>query len=207
MHPESVFDAIANDDLQAIKKLLKCNTIDAHILTSALIKAVHNRDILLCLITTGGANVNTAQASDGMTVLMAAASEGLLETVQLLVAVAGANVGLRNPDGWSASHFAAMNQHREVLRYLIRVGGADVSDGSALMAVVSNGEYDTSVERIVDTLLDAGSDVNARGRDERTVLMEAVIQALLRRLLAAGADVDAVDSFGQSAIDYATAPD
>ena len=61
-------------------------------------------------------------------------------------------------------------------------------------------------EKIFDIMLAAGADINCRGTDNRTVLMESVLQGNIKTtkyLLKHNPSIDLVDDFGQTAIIFA----
>lgn len=130
---------------------------------------------------------------------MAAARDGRVEAVRLLIA-AGGDVNLKDNTQENAFSIAAINNHVEVLRLTISAG-ADVNarnrfDGTALIAASDRGNVEV-VRELVKTPIDLDH-VNRLGW---TALLEAIIlgdghQAhteIVQLLVTAGADVNIAD--------------
>src|SRR5262249_49988058 len=120
-----------------------------------------------------GAQVN-AKSANGWTALMAAATYGSAEVVQLLID-AGADVKARdNENGYTILMWAAGSNRepKKKVQALLKAG-ADlkvVSNGgrSALMSAASS-----EALPVVELLLDLGEDISHRAKDGTTVLMVA----------------------------------
>ena len=94
---------------------------------------------------------------------------------------------------------------REIAKALVAAGASTTlteSSGSlTICSVVSEDDVDA-----LEVLLDVGADVNARGPDGETLLMQAAGQgseAVVTELLARGADACLKDKRGATAADYA----
>lgn len=135
-------------------------------------------------------------------------SERLLKRVSLQDAQSllarGANPGIADEHGQTALMLAASPPlDRDMFRLLVQ-SGADVdarrNDGFSGLHLACSGGMDDAAQEWVR----AGADVQARGPGEATPLMLAATwPAIVRLLLAAGADVNAVDQDGHSALAYA----
>jgi ankyrin repeat protein len=154
---------------------------------SALLEAAQYGDIdVMRLLIDRGADVNLAITSSALTPLGNAVSSNEFESVKLLLAH-GARV-----DG------PALNDHGKV-----RNGRLSLGNLTALMLAAPYGS-----PALIDLLLKAGSDVNAKDERALTPLMLAVASEtqdaqVVQRLLSAGADVNARSTSGETALDWA----
>lgn len=145
-----------------------------------------------------------------MTPLMWAAREGHADVVRLLLA-AGANKEARDYEDWTPLVHACRYGKLEAARVLLEAG-ADVhvrvdEDWTPLRKAIEG-----NWEKVVALLLEHGADYDERYNnvyhDNTTVLMEAVLErsyGSVQHLIAAGADVNAVDGTGSTALFYADA--
>lgn len=152
-----------------------------------------------------GAYVN-AKDGNGFTALMTASVNGHKEVVELLLAK-GADVNYHfysepvKPYYTSALSLAAENGHRDVVELLLAKGAND--DFSAMMVACRNGHRD-----IVELMRAKGPTVNTKVMNGTNVSMAYFLQEASERdqkdivelLLATGADVDAKDHFGGTAL-------
>ncbi|MDE6705785.1 MAG: ankyrin repeat domain-containing protein [Treponemataceae bacterium] len=160
-----------------------------------------NKDTVELLIKVG-ANVN-AKTNDSWTALMSAAGAGHKDTVELLIKT-GADVNAKDNNGQTALMQAARvncegGNYRDTAELLIKAG-ADVNvksnDGwTALMWAAVNNKKD-----VAETLIKAGSD---SGATLIWVLNKTPHSDATKLLIKAGADVNAKDSEGISALTYA----
>ena len=147
----------------------------------------------------GGVEVDRANASDGSTPLVEAASHNFPEVVEVLLEHrADANKGRH--DGGTPLMFAAQKGSEQVAKLLL-AKGADVNEAekqgkTPLYFASSSGHKD-----VVVTLLAAGADVNKAAQEGQTPLIVAIYNGhkdLVVTLLAAGADVNKAEKAGQT---------
>jgi ankyrin repeat protein len=190
-----------------------------HALTSAGPIDEHTIDAILA----SGADPN-ARRHHGKTALMYAAHGGHDVAVRRLIA-AGADVEARDNNGRTALMYAADGGHDVAVQRLIdaraEVEARDNIGMTALMYAAQGG-HDVAVKRLIA----AGSNVNARDNNGATALMIAsrprggpsitvvgendefvegqfhVFDVTARRLIAAGADVNARNNNGTTALMY-----
>ena len=146
--------------------------------------------------------------AEGSTPLIEAASADRGEVAKWLVG-AGADVGAVNKKGETALSAAAFNSNAELASLLLahkaRPDTVDVTGKGVMVYAAARG-----AASIVETLMDAGVDPNARYRADLTALMWAAghpdntrADAALRTvklLLSRGAKVDLVDDRGRDAL-------
>lgn len=122
------------------------------------------------------------------------------QVVQLLLD-SGANVRLKDQDGWTALMCAARRGWAAVIRQLLEKG-ADVNESNSgrdtplILSAMSSSEA-------VRLLIEAGAKVNAVGKNGRTALLVAArwgCPETVRILLKRGADAHARDKFGRTAL-------
>lgn len=159
------------------------------------------------LISLNNAAVNLPDNA-GNTPLIYATQKGLFNNVKLLVSN-GANVDYRNPaTGLSALAAAAAEGHSNIIRYLVKIGKADVnltdlSGRTPVFYAVEHNKTDA-----LRTLLSLGANVNAKDNTGTTPLMRATsknqqdcIEILLREKKTVNPNEK--DSQGRSALTYA----
>ena len=143
----------------------------------------------------------------GRTPLMAALVNSHAPVVSYLVEH-GADVNARDKMGMSALQYAVVSCNPITTRALLDAGAKgdyqNPSDGFTPLMMATIGGQDA----VVQVLLDAGVDVNARNWKQETSLMYAAntgSELAFRMLLARGADVRAVSSDDCTALTYAAA--
>ena len=117
--------------------------------------------------------------------------------------------GVRGTDGWTPLLLAAMHGHTAVAALLLQHGGADVharlDDGedTALVLAAAHGHAET----VVLLAAQGGADVDARRASNRaTALIVAAAlghERTVEALTVLGADLEARDSAGETALDHA----
>lgn len=140
----------------------------------------------------------------GNSPLMAAAENGHLEVVRLLVAN-WASVNAQSDVGYTPLNFAAGGGHLDVVRYLLD-HGADVNARGAvgyspLIFAAENGHRD-----VVEYLVSRGADLGVRGAVGYTPLIFAAAAGhlgVVEYLVEQGADVNAKGDDGYSALMWA----
>ncbi len=135
--------------------------------------------------------------SQGYTALFYASAYDHKELVELLLAH-GADISVKNKSGETALHIASREGHKEMVDWLLRHGAdinaADQWDYTALDTASRAGQ-----KEIVELLLQRGG----MSKDRATALHEASYKGCfetVKLLLAHGADVNATNSYGQTAL-------
>jgi Ankyrin repeats (3 copies)/Ankyrin repeat len=155
--------------------------------------------ITCCFITFAAAKQCT-----GMESLVDSAMEGNVDIVTCLLDE-GADINVKNKNGWTALMEAAYNDHDKVVQLLVDKG-ADMNvedkDGvSALSWATHNGH-----DKVVQVLVDKGADMNIRSKDGDTALMYAAymdLDEVVQVLVDKGADMNIKDKDGKTALMHA----
>ena len=145
-------------------------------------------------------------AWEGQTALHFAAEQDRTDVIDLLVA-SRANVNARAVGGTSPLHLASYAGRLAAVKALLRHGAdpnAVDSLGTPLKKALLQGSSDIAI-----VLLDGGADPNVRSPYDGSTAVMAVSgvmivyperENLIRRLIAAGADVNAGDTYGNTAL-------
>lgn len=159
------------------------------------------------LLLEAGADVN-ARFAWGETPLHLAASSSKLKAgvVDLLIA-AGAEIdATMDNSGFTPLHWAAMKEHAEAVSSLLHAGAnphAIAGDQYQALSFAVNSRENAGM---VKQLLEAGVDVNFAGKAGFTPLMNTESPEILQILLDAGADLEAQDENGRTALMWAVQP-
>jgi hypothetical protein len=134
----------------------------------------------------------------GISRLSLASAFGLKNTVILLLE-AGEDIEGKDSEGFTALQYAAMFGQEAVAHHLCeREANLEARDHfgwTPLSNAISNAQYVSGQEQIVQLLLKKGANVNSRNDDNNTPLHLAAStasEAIVRLLLEGGADVNAV---------------
>ena len=161
-------------------------------------------DVVQVLID-AGADIE-AKDDMGVTPLVVASCCGMSMLVETLVKAGADACGTYNA-GFTCLTLAAMNGHTETVRYLVGLKGVDVNhvlamalSGTSLFLAVEGGHRE-----VVQILIDAGADIEARINEEKrlTPLHYACglgVLAIVKVLVEAGADVCATDNEGTTCL-------
>ena len=153
------------------------------------------------LLGVGHVDVN-ATGARGFTALTCAIVGGSLAAVRLLIE-AGADVNVVHENGERLLTTAARCGRDEATQVLLEAGAvASAGENGGLTPMFWATRY--GHPRIVGLLANAGGGVNVACDDGRTPLMAATDAETIARLLDLGAEIDAVDSGGRTALAWAT---
>lgn len=177
---EELFNAAVLNDLDKVKTQLG---------NKALVNMPHSMPM------DGGGAV------DGWTPLMAAASNGNLEMVKLLVKK-GAGINLLNAESKSALWYATTTGNPELVGFLLksgaRVNSADLSGMTPLMVAAVNGDVE-----VVKLLIKHKAKLDMKHKDGDSALMYAIANGktdVAGMLIKAGANVNVSNKYGATAL-------
>ena len=135
---------------------------------------------------------------------MKAAQGGHLAVMRFLVSE-GADIHVRDENGWTALMWAAQGGHLDVVRFLV-VEGADIharnNVGDTALVLAAQGGH----LALVRFLVSEGADIHVRDENGWTALMRATVGghlALVRFLVSEGVDVNARNESGDTALTWA----
>jgi ankyrin repeat protein len=129
--------------------------------------------------------------------------EKCFELIDLLVKIVGIDIDARDDRGWTAVHMAAERGHGSILRHLLELGASTTlanNDGDSTLHVACTQDSleDGSSHLCVALLLAAGADVDAPNQFGQTACHVVTLPSLLPCLLAEGANLDARDNRGMT---------
>jgi ankyrin repeat protein len=139
--------------------------------------------------------------------LFEASALGMDERVHELVGWDPRAVLSRSADGFTALHLAAYFAHPSAVRLLLEHDAdvEDVADNATRVRQLHSGVAGRNVD-VVEALLSAGAELEARQQDGFTPLMGAAAGGatdIVERLVAAGAEKHARNDAGKTALDIA----
>lgn len=193
---DRLYQAIHNDDLAALRGLLKTsnsNVKDQRETTPLMYAAAYGSLKAMKILIESGADVNAKNAFEA-TALMWCAND--LEKTRLLLDK-GANANAKSKQGRTPLMVAAAGNGASEIVKMLLAKGADVSarDHSKSSALLD--ALDANDNASIRMLIDAGADLNVRSESGDTPLMIASsygnVEAM-RELLSKGADVNAVSA-------------
>ena len=163
-----------------------------------------HHDVVEVLID-AGADID-ARTSEGRAPLHYACEDGKLAIVKVLLK-AGADVCATDNEGTTCLMLASICGHTETVRYLVGLPDVEVNHGendcfTALHFAVQEGHRD-----VVEVLIDAGADIDARTSEASTPLHYACGDgklAIVKVLVRAGADLCATKNTGATCLILAT---
>jgi ankyrin repeat protein len=161
---------------------------------------------VVSLFLAAGMSPNVKQG--GITALMEASRRGKTHSeIAAALIQAGAEINAQDPYGVTPLLFAAISGSPETIRMLLK-SGADVKakdvDGRTALIETLTTENDLPPETI-EELIQAGAEVNVRIYGGLTPLMIAAAgnSRILKALIRAGADLNAEDDQGATALRWA----
>ena len=159
----------------------------------------HEKDTVAAL-KTAGAKLDTADKV-GFTPLMASVMNGRTDMTKALIA-AGAKVDAKDADGWTALMYSAVNNTwsdaEELLKAKANIEVATADGYTALLLAINDGR-----SSVAERLIKAGAKWPKTKGDLSPIIMAAFGRDLqsLRYALQSGADINAVDSEGWTALE------
>ncbi len=167
--------------------------------TPLVIAAQTGQGEMIELLADNGANVNYQMPVTEMTPLVYAASKGKMAAVEQLIK-AGANVRYIDPSGISVLMWALLGNHLDIAKVLIE-NGANPKHDRVMVAALAHDDSD-----FIGYLIDKGVDVNGKAFGKMPYIVWCAKNNLPKSaevLVKYGADINAKDSNGSTALDWA----
>jgi len=171
-----------------------------------LINAIHKPDLRLAeKLISARLGLDEVACMEATTPLIAALSSGYPGIAKAII-IAGANPNLADHNGSTPLHAASFKCYSEIVSILLSYGAkvdrTDKDDSTPLV----DAAYQCSRSDVVRLLLRAGANKNKRTRQGQTPLIAASFagnRGTVELLVAAGADTEARDGNGRTALEIA----
>ncbi len=201
---ESVFLAIRNDDLEAVKRFIEespglLNDTDQNAMTPLYYAAYYGKEEIARYLVEKGSDVNYRRVN-GETSLFAAAQFDHIGIVRLLVEH-GADIEAQTGRGSTPVRCAINGGAKEVAAYLLEKGAVLPEDGSLFHTAASNG-----MGAIVEAMIDLGVEPDSDDGNGGTILHSAAAGGLVelsRGAIASGLDVNQRNRYGTAPLHVA----
>ena len=170
-------------------------------LTAVLAAAQENHPDVMKVLIDAGADIEARDNSDGRTPLHVVSQRGHIRAVEVLIR-AGAGVCYTN-DGNTCLVLAAGNGHTETVRTLLYTPEMDVNQSNTLGFTPLHLAVLKKHSNVVQVLINAGADIEAKGFDGSSPLhcvCEVGELEIAKMLVEAGADVCVVDDSSETSL-------
>ncbi len=211
-----IFEATRDGNINKVEKAIKSgidvDSKNPEDNASPLMMAVVNgyQDMVEILIELG-ADVNLQDQLGNTPLIYAAASsigDDNDEVMKILVK-SGADLEAKDNDGYTALFWAFEMIRGDRIKILVELGAdINIRDGCDYTPLIRASASKNNTVWLVDTLLEAGADVNLFGFDGATALIaasEAGNKRAVQALVEAGADLEVKDNNGYTALIVASA--
>lgn len=156
--------------------------------------------------TSGDGDAFTREINNALHTAAHGRNRSTFELIDFLVEEAGANINVRDDDGRSPLHHAALCDSSEATVALLRHGAQlELEDNTGKVPLYLAAENGKLLP--FDALADAGANINHRNRNDRSVAEVAAIMGhvhIISALMERKFDVRAVDPNGYSLLHFAT---
>ena len=178
---------------------------DTEVKAKGLCPAMWSDPAVCEVLIDAGADIETRENYWGYFPLLFACRSGSLDVVKLLVR-AGAEVRVTNYEGDTGLSLAVYHGHTDVVRYLaglkeVELDHANNHGQTALRVAVEHKRAD-----LVEVLIDAGAEIEARDSKGRSPLSVAAYLGqlvIVKQLVRAGAELGTVDAEGRTCLHIA----
>lgn len=172
-----LMDAIisANNDLAVtlIENGANCSYLDADQVSLLTQASYLGNSVIVSKLLSFNVDVNVANI-EGISPLIAAASEGHIDVINLLIGTKTVDINHKDKDGTTALMAASVRGHLDVIKVLLE-NGADVNaqniDGHSALMFAYNGKNQ------VETLLEKYKDYIMESQDNSTEIIKEALQS------------------------------